>query len=198
MVAPLLEIKTVSMSEQIMPAVEAENEAMDAIEHQSYELAFHILPTIAEEEVSTVFEAIKAMIAKKGGEVISEEAPERFDLAYEVEKHLEGKNRKFKTAYFGWVRFGAAPASAVEITKDMDWNNSILRHLLIKLTRVEEENPFRFHDAIRDQKMVTTIEDSEIIPDLGSTSDEESVTDEEEVVDVDEEALDKALNEKEV
>ncbi|OGG41537.1 hypothetical protein A2837_03490 [Candidatus Kaiserbacteria bacterium RIFCSPHIGHO2_01_FULL_46_22] len=181
------------MSEEIMPAVEVEDEAMDAKERQSYELAFHILPTIAEEEVLEVFEAIKAMVVKKGGEVTGEEAPERFDLAYEVEKHLEGKNRKFKTAYFGWVRLEAVPESAVAIAKDMDWNNSVMRHLLIKLTRVEEENPFRFHDAIRDQKMVTTVEDGEVVLDS-----EEAAVVAEKDEEVDEVALDKALEEKEV
>ncbi len=183
------------MSEEIMPAVEAMDETTDAVERQSYELAFHILPTIAEEEVLAVFEAVKTMIAKKGGEVTSEEAPERFDLAYEIEKHFEGKNRKFKTAYFAWVRFAATGASAVEIGKDMDWNNSIIRHLLIKLTRVEDENPFRFHDAIRDQRIVTNIDDAEVIGDLNG---EEVVIDEEVTGDVDEIALDKALTEKEV
>lgn len=181
-----------------MPAVEVEDEAMDAKERQSYELAFHILPTIAEEEVPVVFEAIKAMVAKKGGEVTSEEVPERFDLAYEVEKHIEGKNRKFKTAYFGWVRLLAAPESAVAIAKDMDWNASVMRHLLIKLTRVEEENPFRFHDAIRDQKVVTTIEEEGVVQDLSDTSEEETDSTEKSDVEGDEDASNKALEDKEV
>lgn len=181
-----------------MPTIEVEDDAADAKERQSYELAFHILPTVVEEEVPAVFEAIKAMVVKKGGEVTNEEAPERFDLAYEVEKHLEGKNRKFKTAYFAWVRLEATPESAVAIGKDMDWNTSVLRHLLIKLTRVEAENPFRFHDAIRDQKMVTTVEDSEIIPDLAVASEDEAASTPVEGEEVDGVALDKTLEEKEV
>jgi ribosomal protein S6 len=93
---------TTKMSETTMPAVEANTNAMD--ERNSYEFAFHVLPTIAEGEVTEIFAAIKAHIAK-GGEIISEEMPERADLVYPIVKSMEGKNRKFTSAYFGWVRF---------------------------------------------------------------------------------------------
>ncbi len=181
-----------------MPAVEAENVEMDVEDTQSYELAFHVLPTIAEGEVEGIFAQIKDAINKNGGEVFDEEAPERFELAYEVEKHLEGKNRKFRSGYFGWVRFKALPEGAVKINAEIDHNNSILRHLLVKLTRVEEENPFRFHDAIRSEKQVTTVGESDVIPDFSSANDEEAPEETEEGGEVDEEALDKALEEKEV
>jgi ribosomal protein S6 len=151
------------MSKNNMPAVEAENVEVDALEQHSYELAFHVLPTIAEGEVSAVVDSIKAAITKNAGEIFDEESPERFELAYEVVKHLEGKNRKFRSAYFGWIRFKALGEAAVAINAEVDTNNVILRHLLIKLTRVEEENPFRFHEAMRDQKMVTNFGDEEVV-----------------------------------
>lgn len=186
------------MSEVIMPAIEAENEAMDSKESESYELAFHVLPTVAEGEVNEVVQSIKGAIAKAGGEVISEEAPERFELAYEVEKHLEGKNRKFHSAYFGWIRFKAEPAAAALIGEDIGANNNILRQLLIRLTRVEEENPFNFHEAIRDQKMVTTVEDSEIVPDFTKVGEGQGEETKEEGGEVDEVALEKALEKEDV
>lgn len=146
------------MSEEKMPTIEAEIVDDSAEERNSYELAFHILPTIAEEEVSAVYADLKAAITASGGEMFAEEAPERFDLAYEIEKHFEGKNKKYRSAYFGWVRFKAMPEAAVAITEEVDGNVNILRHLLIKLTRVEEENPFNFHEAIKAQKQVTDVE----------------------------------------
>lgn len=181
------------MSENNMPAIEAENMELDEKVVQSYELAFHVLPTIAEGEVSSVFDKLKAFIKKEGGEIFGEESPERFELAYEVVKHLEGKNRRFKSAYFGWVRFKAVPESAVSINNEVAQNPTLLRHLLIKLTRTEEENPFNFHESIREQKMVTTVEDLEVIPE-----DAESEDLAKEDGEVDQEALDKALEEKEV
>ena len=140
------------MSDETMPAVEAN-------ERNSYELAFHILPTIAEGEVSGVFDAIKALITTHGGELIDEEAPERFELAYEVIKHIDTKNRKFNSAYFGWVRFTAEAEAAVAANEEVEANTNLLRHLLLKLTKVEEAEPFRFHDALAaQQKVVTTVD----------------------------------------
>lgn len=175
------------MSEKVMPAIEVE-EVEESEETQSYELAFHVLPTVAEGEVSSIFEAIKEIIKKEGGEVSDEEAPERFELAYEVVKHIEGKNRKFRSAYFGWIRFKAAPSAAVAINAEVEENNSILRQLLVKLTRAEEENPFRFHDAIRDLKQVIDIEESEVVADEAEVSAEEVV----------EESIDDTVEEKSV
>lgn len=188
------------MAEATMPVTEAESLALGEEERQSYELAFHILPTVAEEEVPAVFEAIKTAITKDGGELFDEEVPERFVLSYEVVKHLEGKNRKFTSAYFGWVRFHAPGEAVAKITHELDINANILRYLLIKLTRVEEQNPFRFHEALRDQKMVTTVEQSVVVPDFTTVSEVEAETSapKEEAGEVDEAALEKALGEKEV
>lgn len=152
------------MSKEQMPAVEAEIMDDVASEQNSYELAFHILPTIAEEEVLTVYADLKAAITAAGGEVSTEEAPERFDLAYEIEKHYEGKNKKYHTAYFGWVRFKAVPEAAVTISEELGDNVNVLRHLLIKLTRAEENNPFNFHEALKAQKQVSDIEEEEVAP----------------------------------
>lgn len=153
-----------------MPAIEVEDMGQDSKEPLAYELAFHILPTIAEGEVNQVLESIKDLIKKEKGEIFDEEAPERFELAYEIVKHIEGKNRKFKTAYFGWVRFKATPADVVEVNSEMAANNSILRHLLVKLTKVEEENPFRLHEALREQKIVQNFDESDTDADLSEES----------------------------
>jgi ribosomal protein S6 len=148
------------MSETKMPAAEAV--LADEKEVVSYELAFHILPTVAEGEVPSVFENLKKQIVAIGGEVFDEEVPLRFDLAYEIVKYLEGKNRKFSSAYFGWVRFKLSPAVLAEFTESLDGSKEILRYLLVKLTRVEEETPFRFHESIADRKVRTIIADEPI------------------------------------
>lgn len=147
------------MTETQMPAVEA----VDGGEREltSYELAFHILPTIAEGEVHTVFETIKANIAKIGGILGEEELPARFELAYEIDKLLEGRNRKFTSAYFGWVRFELEGGKLAEVTEMIEGTKEILRHLLIRLTKVEEANPFYFHPAIADRVVETIIAPAE-------------------------------------
>jgi len=148
------------VSEKKMPAAEAGTEGSER-ELASYELAFHILPTVAEGEVPTVFQTLKDIITKHGGEVTIEEVPARFDLAYEIIKHLEGRNRKFTSAYFGWVRFNVEAAAIDAISHDVDGVKELLRHLLIKLTKTEEANPFLFHEALAEEK-VETIEVDEV------------------------------------
>lgn len=180
------------MNNETMPAAEAT--MTDEREFNSYELAFHVLPTVAEGEVPGVFETIKALITKEGAEIFDEEAPERFNLAYEIIKHIEGKNRKFTSAYFGWVRFKGESSVVAEINEDLDYNSSILRHIVIKLTKVEEANPFRFHAALAEQKVVTDVDDSDsvIITDVTTESSEDDEDD-----DNDDSTLDEELEKSE-
>lgn len=154
------------MSEKEMPAAEA----------NSYELAFHVLPTVAEGEVATVFQNLKDIITKKGGEIITEETPARFDLAYEIIKYLEGRNRKFTSAYFGWVRFKVESSAIDSINHDVDGVKELLRHMLVKLTKVEEENPFMFHEALEEQKVETVEVDEET--EVAKPAEEEKKTEE--------------------
>jgi ribosomal protein S6 len=139
------------MSETQMPAAEAA--VSSEKETTSYELAFHVLPTVAEGEVTTVVDKIKSQITKLGGEIFDEEAAQRFDLAYEIAKYLEGRNRRFSSAYFGWVRFRLTADQLEALNEALEGNKDLLRHLLVKLTRVEEANPFRFHESIADRKV---------------------------------------------
>lgn len=146
------------MSETKMPTAEAT--MADETKIVSYELAFHILPTVVEGEVVRVFDSIKAHIEKAGGEVFDQEAPERFDLAYEIVKYLEGRNRSFGSAYFAWVRFRLNPAQLAAVTAEVEGTKELLRHLLVKLTRTDEAHPFRFHPSVADRKVrVITDED---------------------------------------
>jgi len=143
------------MTETNMPV--AETTVGGEQEVQSYELAFHVLPTVAEGEVKSVFDTIKAHITNLGGTLGEEEAPARFELAYEIVKHLEGRNRKFSSAYFGWVRFELEAGKMAELTTEIEHTKEILRYLIIRLTKAEESNPFYFHPAIAD-RMIETIE----------------------------------------
>ena len=98
---------------------------------------------------------LKDIITKNGGELGIEEAPARFDLAYEIIQYLEGRNRKFTSAYFGWVRFTIAPSEIEVITEEIAAVKELLRHILIKLTKNEEAHPFYFHEALEETKSET-------------------------------------------
>ena len=132
---------------------------MPAADAAQYELAFHVLPTVAEGEVADVFASLKSAIEKAGGTLTTEEEPKRFDLAYEIVKYLEGRNRKFTSAYFGWVRFTIEPAKLEEVTETVEGENRLLRHLLIRLTKMEEANPFMFHEALEDDQVAEEVDE---------------------------------------
>lgn len=168
------------MSEQNMPVTDA----------VSYELAFHILPTVAEGEVPTVFQSLKDMITTAGGTITSEEAPARFELAYEIVKYLEGRNRKFSSAYFGWVRFSIEADKLAEVSQSVDATKELLRHLLIRLTKVEEENPFYFHEAMAKLEKKTEVVDLEA-SDEPSADDADTDSEEAETTEDSEDAEDK-------
>ncbi|NCN52798.1 30S ribosomal protein S6 [Candidatus Parcubacteria bacterium] len=141
------------MSETKMPAAEAAVAVAHDDERNSYEFAFHVLPTVAEGEVAGVFDKIKAHITKAGGEILDEEAPQRIDLAYDIVKHIEGKNRKFHSAYFGWTRFKLASEAIEALDEELEGDANILRALMLRLTRIEEESPFRYHEAHKESKV---------------------------------------------
>lgn len=164
------------MSETKMPAAEA----VGANEQElvSYELAFHVLPTVAEGEVQGVVDTIKSHITKAGGQIFDEEEAQRFDLAYEIAKYMEGRNRRFSSAYFGWVRFRLEASRLAEVTEALDITKEMLRFMVVKLTKVEEANPFRFHDSIADRK-VRTIDEEEVVAEEGEVVDSEAVEAEE-------------------
>lgn len=122
-----------------MPATEAQEVEGETA---TYECAFHILPTVADEEVPAVFTTLKERIERAGGTVTDEEAPQRYDLAYEVGKRIEGRIRRFNASYLGWVRFIAEPAVAAAINDEFGTSAEILRHLVVRLTREEEARPF--------------------------------------------------------
>lgn len=157
------------MTENTMPATEVEIKA-DEQELATYELAYHILPTVAEGEVTAVTNELKALIAKDGGTVTDDEAAERFELAYEIDKYLEGRYRKFTSAYFGWIRFTLTPAALAGLTEEVANHKQILRTLLVRLTKVEEASPFRFHDAL-EKTVVRNIDLDEVAVVEGEVAD---------------------------
>jgi ribosomal protein S6 len=151
-----------TMSDTTMPATEAAVDTADEV--VSYELAFHVLPTVAEGEVPTVEEAIKSLITTAGGTLGAAEAAQRFDLAYELQKMIDGKYRRFTTSYFGWVRFTATPNKVTEVLAEVEALPEVLRALMVRLTRQEEANPFYLHEALAARKQVTDVDVSASAP----------------------------------
>ena len=100
-----------------------------------YELGYHILPTVSEEGVQAEVNAITEVLKGLKVEFVAEKLANRLDLAYTIEKKIDGANRRFESAYFGWVSFTlqASQIGAVKVAMDHDLN--ILRYLIVKTNR---------------------------------------------------------------
>lgn len=101
---------------------------------QVYEIGFHILPTVAEENLGDEVSLIRGAI-EKNGSVISEEFPKMRDLTYEMEKNLDAKNLKFDRAYFGWIKFEMDSDQVAEVDSVAKSHKNVLRYLIIKTVR---------------------------------------------------------------
>ncbi len=134
------------MADETMPAVDVQEDAITD-DVAAYECAFHILPTIADEEVPSVVDKLKSLVARSGGTMTDEEVSERYDLAYEITKQIDGAHRRFNAAHFGWVRFTLTPAALPTVTEEMAHMPEILRYLVIRLTREEAQKPFSLFAA---------------------------------------------------
>lgn len=106
-------------------------------EHQDvktdlYEIGYLIVPTVAEEQLPGVVTDIKKVLEKHGAALAQEGAPVLRDLAYQMIKAVAGKNRRYDTAYFGWMTFTAPKAEAPAIKKALDAMEDIIRFIFVK------------------------------------------------------------------
>lgn len=100
-----------------------------------YELGFHFVPTLSEDEVVVQFSHLKSLIEKKGGTFISEETPAMIDLAYEISKTIKTQKKHFAEAYFGWVKFELNADEIPALEKEVTAFEPVLRFILITTVR---------------------------------------------------------------
>jgi len=104
----------------------------DHKEKNAYELGYLILPSIVEDDLSSVVDTIKGIIKKFGGEETASENPIKIDLAYTMSKTIGARKYVADEAYIGWVKFLVSGTSAPEISEAMKKLDEVLRFLLIK------------------------------------------------------------------
>lgn len=102
---------------------------------QIYEIGYHVMPNLSEEEVAKVVEGIKSMLSKFEATIIAEQYPESMNLSYEIVKEIENKNRRFKNSFFGWVKFELDRSKLEEVKAFFDKSMNILRSLIVKTVR---------------------------------------------------------------
>jgi len=127
---------SVTMFFQRMVEVDIElQENTEDKEPRLYELGYHLLPTLSEEEIPQEVGNIKDGIEKHSGAIVSDQMPRVMSLAYSMSKIVDQKRKYFDTAFFGWVKFHMSPKSLLEFDKELKHNKHILRFILVKTVR---------------------------------------------------------------
>lgn len=122
---------------------EGSSQANEAQAKPVYEVGFHIVPTVAESEIGSVLEKIRALLAKGDAEIIKEEFPAKKTLAYTVERSTTGKREKYTESYFGFIKFAMEREAVPAFTSALRALSEILRFLLIETVREEVVAPRR-------------------------------------------------------
>lgn len=114
----------------------------ESTERSIYELGFHIVPTVGDDNLGAEVAAIKSMIERSGGIFIAEEFPTLTALHYPVGRKT-GKKETYTTPYFGWVKFELEPRHIKDLEEHVDSYEHVLRYLLIKTVREDTRIPKR-------------------------------------------------------
>ena len=70
-----------------------------------YEIGYHIISSVAEENIPAEVAKVKEYLAKENAVIISEEAPALRPLAYPIKKATGGAYKTYDKAYFGFIKF---------------------------------------------------------------------------------------------
>lgn len=109
-----------------------------------YEVGYLLVPTIPEEDLPVIFGNLKELVASFGGISISDEMPKMMTLAYPMIKVSANLRDKFKTAYFGWMKFAMDSDKVLELKKRLDLDANIIRFLIQKTVKENTINENKF------------------------------------------------------
>jgi len=172
------------MAEEETTGVEKEaTETAGADETRVYEIGYHILPSVPEENLDDVVAVIRNTIEKASGSLITEGAPQSVKLAYTMYVNRGGTHDKYDSAYFGWIKFEAPAEAALSLGAELKENGQILRYLIFKTVKEETRASVRV-PKLREVKRTDTIDST---PRRGAPAEEKE--------EVSEEALDKSIKE---
>ncbi len=101
----------------------------------TYELGYHLVPSLGEDALALRVTELTTAIADLGGKVIGSGDPESLVLAYTISKMRAGKWDAYDTSFFGWVRF-TAPAEEMANLKDtLDHTEVVIRYFIMKVPK---------------------------------------------------------------
>ena len=100
-----------------------------------YEVGYHIVPTVKEEDIEKVVSEIRSLIEKGSGSFIAEGAPVLTRLSYPMTVKEGEKRTLHDRGYFGWLKFESTTDAARELERSLKGMNSLLRVILFETVR---------------------------------------------------------------
>lgn len=157
----------------IFTAMEKKETVETKIDEKVYEVGYHLVSSIAEENILAEVEKIKQILNKENAVIISEENPKLRPLAYIIKKAFSGTYKKFDKAYFGFIKFSLTEGGDItKIDSFMKSNEPVLRYIVIKTVRentmfypkslsfVDKEVKFKLEKSERAEKAEKEIKEA--------------------------------------
>lgn len=107
----------------------------DSSEPQVYELGYHIVPTVPDNELEQEVNAITETLKSVQADFVGERFPAQVHLAYPIDTQTEGKREAFTTAYFGWIAFEINAADVSTVHDALAARERVLRFIIAKTSR---------------------------------------------------------------
>lgn len=105
------------------------------IELTTYEVGYILIPTLSDEAALEEAGKIVNLVEEAGGSLFKQKNPEMMDLAYDMKKEIERKRHTFNKAHFGSIIFDLASDKIADIKKALDESDTVLRFLIIKVSK---------------------------------------------------------------
>lgn len=126
-------------------------EATEALS-RVYEIGVHFVAALPEEKVAEKFEALKGFLVKNDATIIAEGTPSLIDLAYTMVKHVAGKNQKYDTAYFSWIKFELDSEKIAEVKEMLESDIDVLRYIILKTVKENTLHGEKFAEEKRESR----------------------------------------------
>ncbi len=105
-------------------------------EEKIYEIGYHLISSISEENLPKEVEKIKDYLAKEKAAIISEGNASLRPLAYPIKKAFQGTYKVFDKAYFGFIKFEMGEGGDItKIDEKLKNNENVLRYIIVNTVR---------------------------------------------------------------
>lgn len=92
---------------------------------ENYELGFHLLPELEEEESGKKFREVEASVTQLGGTILASREPKKQHLSYPIDHK--------KYSFFGVINFKSPTGAIAPLEAQLKLNDAVLRFLVLKI-----------------------------------------------------------------